>query len=56
MPSKKQYDSRATQSARFRSGAQKLIDAGQLSLSDSNDASQRILAGDALGSSRADQS
>jgi hypothetical protein len=44
MPKKQNLESQATQSARFRSDAQKLIDAGELNPTDADAALERLVA------------
>jgi hypothetical protein len=44
MPRKKQHESQAKQSARFRSEVQKLIDAGELSPTEADEAFERALS------------
>lgn len=43
MPTKKQHESQAKQSARFRSEAQKLIDAGELDPTEADAAMDRLV-------------
>ena len=44
MPKKKRQESQAEQSARFKDDAQKLIDAGELSPTDADEALERLLS------------
>jgi len=43
MPRKKQHESQAKQSARFRSEVQKLIDAGELNPTDAEEAMDKLV-------------
>ena len=49
MPTKKQHESQAKQSARFRSEAQKLIDAGELSPTEAQEALDSLVRRSAKG-------
>ena len=48
LPRKKQHESQAKQSARFRSEVQKLIDAGELNPTEADAAFERLLTRDRL--------